>query len=221
MLFSKHDIVNLPRPVIVALFLPFSQTGIVLAMYSPPAASSPQTALARCRRRDSRLDRALDRSLRSARVANDVDSKSKAAKEEGGVFETDQGRRSGASHRARHPHPAVPALQHPVGLADPDAADRRLSVRLEIHLRLFQALDPVQPAAVLGPRLGGRAQAWRHRRLQAAARQFDRLHQARHRPAGRPHPDDRRHPPHQRPAGEARAHRGLRDQRQLSAAASR
>ena len=30
----------------------------------------------------------------------------------------------------------VPAVQHPVGLDEADAADRRLSVRLEIRLRL-------------------------------------------------------------------------------------
>ena len=36
-------------------------------------------------------------------------------------------------------------------------------------------------------------------------RQLDRLHQARDRPAGRPHPDDRRRAPHQRRAGQARA----------------
>ena len=44
---------------------------------------------------------------------------------------------------------------------------------------------PFEPAGVLGPDLGRRAEARRHRRLQAAEGQLDRLHQARHRPARR------------------------------------
>ena len=119
-----------------------------------------------------------------------------------------QGHRPGAAHRAGRPHVPVPAVQHSVRLADPDAADRRLPVRLEIHLRLFQAIRfPFSPPLFSGPRLGSRAEARRHRRLQAAEGQLDRLHQARHRPARRPHPDDRRRAQHQRQAGEARARR--------------
>ena len=45
----------------------------------------------------------------------------------------------------------------------------------------------------------------RHRRLQAAARQPHRLHQAGHRPAGRPHPDEAGPALPQRRAGAARA----------------
>ena len=116
-----------------------------------PACVCPGSCLSRrCLPGDIPLDRALDPRPRSARVANDVDSaRSKVAKEEGGVRRDDQGRRPGAADRAGHPHPAVPALQHSLGLADPDAADRRLSVRVEIHLRLLEAFDSVQPAAVL------------------------------------------------------------------------
>ena len=124
-----------------------------------------------------------------------------------------QGHHPGAADRPRRPHAAVPALQHPVRLAHPDPADRRLSVRVEIFLRLFEAFDPVQPAALLRPDLGLGAEARRHRRVQAAEGQLDRLHQARHRPAGRPHPGDRRRAPHQRQGSEARAGRGLRDHR--------
>ena len=51
------------------------------------------------------------------------------------------------------------------------------------------------------------AAARRCRRVPPAEGQLDRLHQARHRAAGRPHPDDRRRTQHQRRAGQARAHR--------------
>ena len=89
----------------------------------------------------------------------------------------DQGDRPGAAHRARHSHAAVPALQHSLGLDDPDAADRRLCVRLEIRLWLFELLAALD--AVLdwrldlfsGRVLGLAAQARRRRRVQAAARQ--------------------------------------------------
>ena len=49
---------------------------------------------------------------------------------------------------------------------------------------------PLRPAAVLAAASSAAAAARRHRRLQAAARPHDRLHQARHRPARRPHPDE-------------------------------
>ena len=77
-------------------------------------------------------------------------------------------RRNGArghprpDHRGRHPHVPVSAVQHPVRLDDGDAADRRLSVRLEIHLRLQPLLVPVLAAAVHGdrdPRHGARSAA--------------------------------------------------------------
>ncbi len=53
-------------------------------------------------------------------------------------------------------------------------------------------LVAVLAAAVLRPHLGSRRRARRRRRVPAAQRQLDRLHQARDRPAGRQHPDDRR-----------------------------
>ena len=49
---------------------------------------------------------------------------------------------------------------------------------------------PFSPPLFQGRILGTDAAARRHRRLQAAARQQDRLHQAPDRPAGRPHPDE-------------------------------
>ena len=51
---------------------------------------------------------------------------------------------------------------------------------------------PFGPDIFSRPHLVGGAGARRHRRLQAAARQLDRLHQARHRPARRRDPGDRR-----------------------------
>ena len=59
---------------------------------------------------------------------------------------------------------------------------------------------PFSPPLFNGPHLRLAAEARRHRGLQAAEGQLDRLHQARHRPAGRPHPGDRRRAPHQRQA---------------------
>ena len=56
-----------------------------------------------------------------------------------------------------------------------------------------------------GPDLGQPAQARRRRRVQAAARQLDRLHQARDRPAGRRDRGARRHRLDQRPRGAAPA----------------
>ena len=63
---------------------------------------------------------------------------------------------------------------------------------------------PFGPDIFSGRDLGGGAGARRHRRLQAAARQFDRLHQAGHRPSRRRDPDDPRRAQHQRQAGRAR-----------------
>ena len=68
---------------------------------------------------------------------------------------------------------------------------------------------PFSPPSVLRPHLVGHAGARRRRRVPAAEGRHHRLHQARHRPARRPHPDDRRRAPHQRRAGQARAHRRL------------
>ena len=103
-------------------------------------------------------------------------------------------------HRGRDPHVPVPAVQHPVRLDDGDAADRRLPVRVEIHLRLQPLLVPVLAAAVLRTRSDPRQRpaARRRRRVPPAARRLHRLHQARDRTARRPHPDDRRRAQHQR-----------------------
>ena len=64
-----------------------------------------------------------------------------------------QGHRPGAGHRARHSHAAVSAVQHSVGLDDPDAADRRLRLRVEIRLRLFELLDAVRPRHLFSGRI--------------------------------------------------------------------
>ena len=56
-----------------------------------------------------------------------------------------QGHRRGAAHRARGANPAFPAVQHSVGLARADLARRRLSVRLQIRLRLFAFLAAELP----------------------------------------------------------------------------
>ena len=53
--------------------------------------------------------------------------------------------------RARGAHLPLRAVQHPVGLDEADAAGRRLPVRVQVRLRLQQALAAVQPAAVRGP----------------------------------------------------------------------
>ena len=100
----------------------------------------------------------------------------------------DQGRHRGAADRARLPHLPLPSLQHPVRLDGADAADRRLSVRLEVQLRLQPLLLPDRPLASSRAASGRAARARRHRGLPAAARAGHRLHQARHRPARRPHP---------------------------------
>ena len=74
---------------------------------------------------------------------------------------------------------------------------------------------PFSPRHLLRAHLRLRAEARRHRRVQAAEGQLDRLHQARDRPAGRQDPGDRRRAAHQRTAGPARAGGGLQDHRPL------
>ena len=75
---------------------------------------------------------------------------------------------SRADHRARHPDVPVPALQHPVGVDEGDAADRRLSFRLEIFLRLQPLLVPVLATAVRRPHLVGHAGSRRYRGVPPA-----------------------------------------------------
>ena len=58
-----------------------------------------------------------------------------------------------ADHRTRHPHVPVPAVQYPIRLDDGDAADRRLSVRVEIFLRLHPFFAAVLAAVFLRPHL--------------------------------------------------------------------
>jgi hypothetical protein len=53
----------------------------------------------------------------------------------------ERGRVLAPPDRAGDPHGPVPALQHPLRLDEGDAAGRRLSVRLEIFLRLQPLLD--------------------------------------------------------------------------------
>ena len=69
---------------------------------------------------------------------------------------------------------------------------------------------PVLAAAVLRPHPRPASRSAATSSCSACRGRLHRLHQARHRPARRPHPDDRRRPPHQRRAGQARAHRRLR-----------
>ena len=100
------------------------------------------------------------------------------------------------------------AVQHSLGIDDPDAAGRRLSVRLQVFLRLQQALLPVLAGLLLRPHLLPHARARRRGGVQVSRRPGPgpepyRLHQAHRRPAGRSHPGHQRHPQHQRQAGRA------------------
>ena len=72
----------------------------------------------------------------------------------------------------------VPAFQYPFGIADSDLADRRLSFRVEIFLRLFEILFPAQSEPVFRPHSRDAAEARRCGGVQTAARQFHGLHQA-------------------------------------------
>ena len=120
-------------------------------------------------------------------------------RKEGGFRRNRARGRPRPDHRGRDPDIPVSAVQHPVRLDDGDVADRRLSVRFQIHVRLQPLLVPVLAAAVHRPRPapGQRTAAGRRGRVPAAARRLHRLHQARHRSAGRPHPDGRWRPQHQ------------------------
>ena len=80
---------------------------------------------------------------------------------------------------------------------------------------------PFGPNCLLRPHPRLAAQARRRRGVQAAARQRDRLHQARDRPAGRPDPDDRGPPLHQWRGRAARADRQGAAPRIATAARSR
>ena len=100
------------------------------------------------------------------------------------------------------------AVQHPLGVDDPDAAGRRLSVRLQVFLRLQQALLPVLAGLLLRPHPLPHARARRRGGVQVSRRpgpgpEPHRLHQAHRRPAGRSYPGHQRHPQHQRQAGRA------------------
>ena len=110
----------------------------------------------------------------------------------------------------------------PSGSMKATLAGRRLPVRVEIHLRLQPLFAAVLAAAVLRPHLSARApERGDVVVFRLPQRRLHRLHQARDRPAGRPHPDDRRRAPHQRPAGQARARRGYRRRPRRAAARSR
>ena len=91
----------------------------------------------------------------------------------------------------------------PSGSMRPTLLDRRLPVRLEVRLRLFAATR-----CPFGRRhlFAGRIWAAEPERGDVVVFKLprdnsDRLHQARDRPARRPHPDERRRALHQRRAG--------------------
>ena len=90
-----------------------------------------------------RLRSAGDLLMDQARVGE------KTRKDEG-VWRNHQGDLPGAHDRRDGPDLPVPAVQHPLGLADADAARRRLPVRLEIRLRLFPLLAAVRPPLFQG-----------------------------------------------------------------------
>ena len=64
---------------------------------------------------------------------------------------------------------------------------------------------PLSPPLFSGRIFGSEPDARRYRRVPPAEGRLHRLHQARDRPAGRPHPDAGGPAPHQRQAGQARA----------------
>ena len=68
---------------------------------------------------------------------------------------------------------------------------------------------PFSPPLFDGPPFRPAADARRHRRVQAAERQLDRLHQAADRAARRPHPGQAQRPLHQRPGRAAQRGRRL------------
>ena len=117
--------------------------------------------------------------------------------------------RAGAGAPADHPDIRGPAVQHTERRHDADAARRRLSVRHQISLRLHALFFAVLAAAVRRTHPGVGTATGRRRGVPPAEGRHDRLHQAGGRPARRPHPDARRPAAHQRPAGQARAHRRL------------
>ena len=111
-------------------------------------------------------------------------------------------------HRG-HPR-AVRAHVGGAGVQDPDRvdgeqpADRRSPAGQQVHLRPDAAGH--RPRAAAGPPDPPR----RHRRLQVSRRARSRLHQARHRPAGRDDRAEEQEGPRQRPAAR-RAVRALPD----------
>ena len=116
-----------------------------------------------------------------------------------------QGHRPGTADRGGRAHLSVPAVQHSLGFADPDFAHRRLSVRVEIFLRILRSI----PSRSALDCFSGRIFASTAKRGDIAVfklprDRLDGLHQARDRPAGRHGSDDRRPPVHQR-AGRASA----------------
>ena len=102
------------------------------------------------------------------------------------------------------------AVQHPLGLDAAEALHRRLSVRLEMALRLFALRFPFGVPAVQRPGARPSAQARRRRRLPPPGDNDD-LDQARDRPARRHDRGARRAADPQRPGGPARQARRLRN----------
>ena len=120
-------------------------------------------------------------------------------------------------------HVPVRAVQYSLRFDVSRPAQGRLPVRLEIQLRLFELLDPVQPGCHRRSNPGGVAKAWRCGGFPAAEQHKRRFHQAGHRDSGRPHPGPERPVVPERQAGApgraADAQRPFRSDR--AAAASR
>src|SRR5271154_1607007 len=79
-------------------------------------------------------------------------------------------------HCAHYPHLSVSTLQYPFGVDDPDAAGRRLSVRLQIFLRLSPLFAAVLATDFLGTHYRSVGRPRRRRRVPPAEGRLHRLH---------------------------------------------
>ena len=121
-----------------------------------------------------------------------------------------QGRHRGALDRAGLPHLPLPSLQHSVRLDGADASDRRLSLRLEVQLRLQPLFLPDRPLRSSTAASGKACPSAATSSVFRPPREPDtRLHQARHRAARRQDPGAGRRALHQRRGGAARAGRRM------------
>src|SRR4029453_2934857 len=103
--------------------------------------------------RGRRLGGAAGRAAPKGREADERDIASNEKKRGGDCRDGARGL-SPPHHCARHPHVSLPALQYSVGLDEGNAAGRRLSLRIEIFLRLQPLFFAVLPAAVSRAHLG-------------------------------------------------------------------